>query len=150
MKEILEAHQFHGLHHACIADHHEFQGGIVALLGQLHQGSETGGIDEIDAAQIEQQGEPAAVNVGGHELRKLFVRIGIELAREMEQHTVGLPFVATPQGYRQSLQIVDRSKPLGSLRGQCSERHRRCHNRNRTWAQAQRRWAINSAKRAKW
>jgi phosphoglycolate phosphatase len=40
VKEILQPHQFHGLHHAGIAHHHEFQGGVVALLSQLHEGSE--------------------------------------------------------------------------------------------------------------
>ena len=125
MEEVLQAHQFHGLNHAGIAYHHELHGSVVALLGKLHEGSETGGIEEVDPAQIQHQRQAAAVDVSGHEIRKLFVRIGVQLAGEMEQNSIGLPFVATPQGYGQSLQIVDRSKPLRRLRGKCRERNRR-------------------------
>ena len=150
MEEILQAHQFDGLHHAGIAHHYKLQGSVVALFGQLHEGPKAGGIEEVDPAEVDHQGQAAPLDLRGHELRKLFVGIGIKLARELEQHALGPPFIAAPQGYRQSLQIVDRSKPLGRIRGKCSERNRQCHNRNRTWAKAQRRWAIKSAKRAKW
>ena len=52
MKEFFQPYQFHGLHHPGIADHQEAGAGLVALLGQLHQCTQPGGIDEVDAAEV--------------------------------------------------------------------------------------------------
>ena len=49
--------------------------------------------------------------MGAQKLNKLFVGIGIQLAGETEQLALGLLFKATPQGDRQSLQVVNSSSP---------------------------------------
>ena len=55
MQEFFQAHQLHGLDDPGIADHQELSAGLVALLRQLHQSTEPGGINEIDAAEINHQ-----------------------------------------------------------------------------------------------
>ena len=52
VQELFEPHQLHRLHDPGIAHHQEVLVVGVALLGQLHQGPEAGGVDEIDMAQI--------------------------------------------------------------------------------------------------
>ena len=133
-----------------LAHQSELAARLLALLGEFHQRTESGGIDEIDSAEIDQQGRRGGWNLAANELAELLVGIGVELAGEAEQQSLGQALATTPQGHRQSLQIVDRSNPPGGLRRKCSERNRKCDNRNETWAEAQRRWAISSTKRAKW
>ena len=96
MQEVLEAHQFHGLHHASIADHQKLLLVGVALLGQLHQGPQARGVDEVDMAQIDHQGLPHPA-VGGDEVAKLLIGVGIQLAGEPEQLAVGLLLEAPSQ-----------------------------------------------------
>jgi hypothetical protein len=112
MQEFFQAHQLHGLHDPGIADHQELGAGLVALLGQLHQGTETGGIDEVDAAEVNHQGELAWALLAGDERIEVLVGIGIQLSREAEQEARCLPFTAPSKRDGQSLQVRDGSVPF--------------------------------------
>jgi hypothetical protein len=94
--------------------------------------------------------------MAGDELSELLVGIGVELACEMEQLTVGLLLEAAPQGYRQALQFGNGSRSWITSGAQCREHSRICITRNtsatgrRAADQAWRRSAISAAKREKW
>ena len=109
MEELLESHQFHRLHHPGIAHHQDLGALLSALLGELHQGAQTGGVDEIDPAQIQHQRLGATGEVLVDEGEKLLLGVGVELASETEQQTSVLLLKATAQGHGQSLQIRDGS-----------------------------------------
>ena len=109
MEELLKPHQFHRLHHPCIAHHQELHGLVIAVLGHLHQGTEAGGVDEIDLAQIDHQRLGSAGEVIGDEGEKLLLGVGVELAGEAEQQTAVLLLKTTAQRHGQSLQISDGS-----------------------------------------
>ena len=111
MQEFLKTHQFHRLNHPGIADHQKTGSGVTALLGELHQGTQTGGIDEIDPAQIDHDGEFRIPSPFGDEIVEVLVGVGVELAGEPEDQAVRLPLAAAAQGDGQSLQVGDGSSP---------------------------------------
>ena len=111
MEELLKPHQFHGLHDPGVAHHQELNAGVLTLLGQLNEHAQAGGIDEINATEINHHGQGAGAALLTDKCQELLVGIGIQLAREAEQQATGLLLVAAPQGYGQSLQINDRSRP---------------------------------------
>ena len=111
MQEFLQTHQFHGLDHPGIADHQKPGSGVLALLGELHQGTESGGVDEIDAAQVDHDGELGIPSPLGDEIVEMLVGVGVELAGEPEDQAVRLPLAAAAQGDGQSLQVGDGSSP---------------------------------------
>lgn len=109
MEELLKPHQFHRLHHPGIAHHEKLHGLVIALLRDLHQGTQPRGVDEIDPAQIQHQRLRRAGEVIGDEGEKLLIGVGVELAGEAEQQTAVLLLKATAQRHGQSLQISDGS-----------------------------------------
>ena len=111
MKERLEPDQLHGLHDAAVADDDEASRRFVALLGHSHQGPQTGGIDEIDAAQIENQGQGRGGSVLFDEVTELTLGIGVELSREMQQQAAGLRLAAAAERDGESGQLGDGSRP---------------------------------------
>jgi hypothetical protein len=117
MQEFLQTDELDGLDDAGVADDQELGAGLVALLGQLDEGTETGGIDEVDAAQVDDQRGVAIGAVAADEVGELLVGVGIELACEPEQQALLPAFAASAQGDGQSLQIGDRSSPRSGTRG---------------------------------
>ncbi len=109
MEKLLKTHQFHRLDDTGIAHHQELNAGVLALLGQLHQHPKTGGIDEINATEVDHHRQGATTALLADEGQKMLVGIGIQLTCEAKQQAPGLLLVAAPQGYGQSLQINDRS-----------------------------------------
>lgn len=114
MEELLKSNQFHRLLDPGIAHHQEPLLLVLAVLGQLDQGTKARRIDAIDMGEINEQGF-AVLAMGAQKLNKLFVGIGIQLAGETEQLALGPLFKATTQGDRQSLQIVNSSSPLNQV-----------------------------------
>jgi hypothetical protein len=88
------------------------------LLGELHQGPEAGGIDEVDATQIDDHRQIGAFALVGDEIPELLVGVSVELAGEAEQQTTFLPFATPAQGDSQSLQVRDCSSPRNSGRAE--------------------------------
>jgi hypothetical protein len=86
------------------------------LLGQLHQRPQAGGIDEVDPAEVDHEGQGAFPDVGRDEVAELLVGVGVELTCEAEQEAVLPPIQAAAQGDGESLQIGDRSSPRNSNR----------------------------------
>ena len=110
MEELLQSNQFHRLLDPGIAHHQEPLLLVVAVLGQLDQGTKARRIDAIDMGEIDQQGFDALA-MGTQKFNKLFVGKGVRLAGETEQLALGPLFKATTQGDRQSLQVVNSSSP---------------------------------------
>jgi hypothetical protein len=98
VQKLLKADQFDGLDNAGVADHKKLGLGVVAVLGELHQGPETGGIDEVDATQIDDHRQIEAFAVVSDEIPELLVGVGVELAGEAEQQTTFLRFATSAQG----------------------------------------------------
>ena len=121
MQEFFQPHQLHGLNHTGIADHQKLAAGLLALLGQLHQGAESGGIDEVDTAQIDHQRQLAIALMAGDELVELLVGVSIQLAREAEQQALGLALTAPPKRDGQSLKVRDGSTPVERSGLKCSD-----------------------------
>ena len=105
MQEILQTHQLHRLHHPGIAHHQEVLAVLLELLGQLDQGTEAGGIEEVDAAQIENHRLGSRAELSSDKIDELLVGIGVELAGEAEQQALRLQFAAPTEGDGQSLQV---------------------------------------------
>lgn len=99
IQKLLQANQLHGLGDPQIAHHQERLLVGLALLGKLHKGSQTGGVDEIDLGKVDHQWM-AATSMGGDEITELFVGVGVQLAREAKQLAVGLLFKSSTQGNR--------------------------------------------------
>jgi len=112
MQEVLQSDQLHRLHDAGIADDQKAVAALLKLLGELHQGTETGGIEEIDAAEVENHGLGSLAEMAADELDELLVGVGVELAREAEQQALGLLLNAPAKRNGQSLQFGDGSSPL--------------------------------------
>jgi hypothetical protein len=108
---LLKPHQLHRLGDAGVAHQHELRASAGALLGKLHEHAETGGVDEIDAAQVDDERQAVALGPLADEGAELLVGVGVQLADEGEQQTARLPFTASTQGDGQSLQVVDCSSP---------------------------------------
>ena len=111
MEERLEPDQLHGLHDTAVADDHEATGCLVALLGHGDQGPQAGGIDEIDAAQVQNQGEGGGGSMLVNELTELTLGIGVELSREVQQDAAGLRLAAAAERDGESGQLGDGSRP---------------------------------------
>jgi hypothetical protein len=62
----------------------------------LHQGAQAGGIEEVDATQVDHQGQSAAGAAIAHVGAELLIGIGIQLADEPEQQATVLPLAAPP------------------------------------------------------
>ena len=73
MQEIFQSNQLHGLHHPGIAHHLEGKTGVLAMLGELHQGTKAGRIEEVDPAEVDHQGQLRLVGVLKDEVGELFV-----------------------------------------------------------------------------
>jgi hypothetical protein len=115
-----------------IADHQKLGASFVALLGELHQGSESGGIDEVDAAEINHQGKLVVIALmTGDEGVELLVRIGIQLSGEAVKQASSLPLAAPSKRDGQSLQVSDGLAPLERRGLQCNDvlAKRPIHNR---------------------
>jgi len=95
MEELLKPYQFHRLDDPGIADHQELDLLIVAVFGELHQGTETRGIDEIDLAQVQHQRLRRAGEVVVDKGEKLLLGVSIQLPGETEQKTSVLLFKTT-------------------------------------------------------
>lgn len=119
MEKILQPDQLDGLHDPGVAHNPEIDPGIVALLRQEDEGAETRGINEINPAQIQHQGQGVGAAMIGDEVLKLLLGIGVQLSSELEQLTTVLPLKAAAQRHGQSLQVRDGSNP--PLRGQSRE-----------------------------
>ena len=109
MEKGLKTHQLHSLDNPGIAHHQELDAGVLALLRQLHQNPKAGGIDEINAAEVNHYRQGARAPLLADEGEEILVGIGIQLARKAEQQATSLLLRAAPQGDGQTLQINDRS-----------------------------------------
>lgn len=107
MEELLKPYQFHRLHDPGIANHQELDLLVIAVLRELHQSPQTGGIDEIDLAQVQDQRLGSAGEVVVDEREKLLLGVRIQLPGETEQKTSVLLFKTTAERDGQSLQISD-------------------------------------------
>ena len=95
MEKLLKPYQFHRLDDPGIADHQELDLLAVAVFGELHQGTETRGIDEIDLAEINHQRLRGAGEVVVDKSKKLLLGVSIQLPGEAEQETSVLLFKTT-------------------------------------------------------
>jgi hypothetical protein len=117
VQERVQTHQLHGLDDTGVADHEELAGTVVEQLGQLHEGAESGGVNEIDAAEVDDDRKALTLVPIADELGELLVGIGVQLSRETEQQALIPPFAAPSQGDGQSLQVGDGSNPRRQSRG---------------------------------
>lgn len=145
VQKFFQTHQLHGLHNPGVTNHQKLLPIAVALLGKLHKGAKTGGVEEVDVAEIDHQRLTTA-SVRGHKFTELFVGIGIELASEAEQLAVSLLFEAPSQRHRQSLQVVDGSSPQSVLGRSVGSKFDPAEDATKV---RQRRAAIRAAKRPK-
>jgi hypothetical protein len=99
------------LHHPSIAHHKKLGQAILAMLGQLHEGTEARGIDEVDPAQVDHHRQAGLSLLLQDEFAELLVGVGVKLAGETEQQALLLPFTAPAQRDGQSLKVGDCSSP---------------------------------------
>jgi hypothetical protein len=111
MEKLLQPHQFDRLNNPGIADDAEVNAAVFALLHQKHKGSQTGGVDEINATQIQHKRLGEAAPVVLDEIQKLLLGIGIQLTGELEHQITVMALKAPPQRHGQSLKVRDSSNP---------------------------------------
>lgn len=117
IQERFETDELDGLNHPGIADQGEFLVIFFAVFSKLHQRAQAGGVDEIDAAQVDDQGKGDALALFGDVVAELFVRIGIQLTREATDNGLVSLLAAPPQGHGQTLQFSDWSSSPGGNGG---------------------------------
>jgi|694.fasta_scaffold00659_4 hypothetical protein len=133
MEVLLKAHQLHGLGDAGVAHQHELRASADALLGELHKNAEAGGVDEINATQIDHKRQGVGLAPLADEGAELLIGVGVKLADESEQQAVRLPLAASSQGDGQSLQVGDCSSPRIRVGQKCRERFRDGGNCNESF-----------------
>ena len=111
MEELFKTNQLHGLVDPGVADHLKRTLGVLAELRDLDQRAQTGGINEINLAQIEDDRQLIGLQHITDVINELLLRIRVQLTGEVKnQSTIKMLKTASKRD-SQALKFADGTKP---------------------------------------
>lgn len=141
MQKFFEANKFHGLSHPRVTNHRKGTFGVFAEFGDLNKGTKTGGVEEINLAQIKHRSQFAGLEYIAYVVHELLLGVSVQLPGEMKDQATTSLFETSAERNSQSLKFADWINPpaFGT----------KCSDPGGCQPRADRRSSIRDANRAK-